>query len=79
MEDGQDCCPDYSTGEAVYAYICSRSSTLTADTIIEFCRKQLTGYKVPKHIEFREQLPKSPVGKILRAQLRDPQPVSQQQ
>lgn len=71
--------PDDSTGEAVYAYICLGNANLTASEIIDYCRKQLTGYKVPKHIEFREQLPKSPVGKILRAQLRDPQPVSQQQ
>src|SRR5690554_1520616 len=71
--------PDDSTGEAVCAYICSRNANLTASEIIDYCRKQLTGYKVPKHIEFREQLPKSPVGKILRAQLRDPQPVIQQQ
>ena len=64
---------DDNSGEAVYAYICSRSSTLTAADMIEYCRKQLTGYKVPKHIEFREQLPKSPVGKILRAHLRNPE------
>ena len=64
--------PDASTGEAVCAYICSRNANLTATEVIDYCRKQLTGYKVPKHIEFREQLPKSPVGKILRAQLRNP-------
>lgn len=75
----KSCRPDDSTGEAVCAYICSRNANLTASEIIDYCRKQLTGYKVPKHIEFREQLPKSPVGKILRAQLRDPHPVSQQQ
>jgi long-chain acyl-CoA synthetase len=71
--------PDDNSGEAVCAYICSRNANLTATEIIDYCRKQLTGYKVPKYIEFREQLPKSPVGKILRAQLRDPQSVSQQQ
>lgn len=71
--------PDDNSGEAVCAYICSRNANLTAEEIIDYCRKQLTGYKVPKYIEFREQLPKSPVGKILRAQLRDPQAVSQQQ
>lgn len=65
--------PDDNTGEAVYAYICVRTGALTAAAIIEHCRQQLTAYKVPKHIEFREQLPKSPVGKILRAQLRHPQ------
>ncbi len=62
---------DDNTGEAVYAYICARNSTLTAEAIIEHCRQSLTGYKVPKYIEFRDELPKSSVGKILRAQLRD--------
>lgn len=66
--------PDKNTGEAVHAYICSRNPELTAEAVIEHCRQYLTGYKVPKHIEFRDELPKSPVGKILRAQLRDPQP-----
>jgi long-chain acyl-CoA synthetase len=44
---------------------------LTAEQLIEFCRKELTGYKVPKHVYFRDQLPKSNVGKILRRELRD--------
>lgn len=65
--------PDESTGEVVCAYISARIPTLTAQAIIEHCRQQLTGYKVPKFVEFREQLPKSPVGKILRAELRTSQ------
>ena len=64
--------PDESSGEAIYAYICARNPALTAEDIIKHCRQQLTAYKIPKYIEFREHLPKSPVGKILRAQLRDP-------
>ncbi len=70
--------PDNNSGEAIYAYICVRNPTLNAEAIIKHCRQQLTAYKVPKHIEFLEQLPKSPVGKILRAQLRDPQPANPQ-
>ncbi len=70
---------DNSGGEAIHAYICVRNPALKAEAIIKHCRRQLTAYKVPKHIEFLEQLPKSPVGKILRAQLRDPpQPANPQ-
>ncbi len=58
-------------GEVVKAYIVRRSTTLTEETILEHCRKQLTGYKIPKHIEFRSELPKSNVGKVLRRALRD--------
>lgn len=69
---------DASSGEAVYAYICVRNTAnVTAETIIAHCRQYLTAYKVPKHIEFRAELPKSPVGKILRAQLRDLQSTKQ--
>lgn len=68
---------DENTGEAVCAYISTRNNTLTAQAIIEHCRQQLTHYKVPKFIEFRDQLPKSPVGKILRAELRDSQQSSE--
>lgn len=70
--------PDESSGEAIYAYICARNPALTAEDIIKHCRQQLTAYKIPKYIEFREHLPKSPVGKILRAQLRDPHLASPQ-
>lgn len=62
--------PDESTGEAVCAYVVKRNADLTEGELIQFCRSQLTSYKVPKQIRFVAQLPKSPVGKILRAQLR---------
>lgn len=64
-------CPDDVTGESVKAYVVSKNKKLSQQDLIEFSRKSLTNYKVPKKIEFRDQLPKSPVGKILRAQLRN--------
>ncbi|TFV74546.1 long-chain fatty acid--CoA ligase [Bradyrhizobium frederickii] len=63
--------PDSKSGEAVKAFVVKKDPNLTADAIITFCHEQLTGYKVPKHIEFRTDLPKTNVGKILRRQLRD--------
>lgn len=63
--------PDSKSGEAVKAFVVKKDPNLTADAIIAFCHEQLTGYKVPKHIEFRTELPKTNVGKILRRQLRD--------
>ncbi|RJF95985.1 AMP-binding protein [Noviherbaspirillum saxi] len=62
--------PDEGTGEAVQAIVVARRADLTAEEIIRHCRARLTGYKVPKQVLFRDQLPKSPVGKILRAALR---------
>ena len=62
--------PDEQTGEAVRAVVASRNPALTAGDLIAYCRERLTGYKVPKQIVFMEQLPKSTVGKILRAELR---------
>lgn len=62
--------PDSKTGEAVKVFIVKGSDTLTKDKIQAFCREEMTGYKRPKHIEFIDQLPKSPVGKILRKDLR---------
>jgi long-chain acyl-CoA synthetase len=59
------------SGEAVKAYVVKGDPNLTAEDIIKFCREQLTSYKVPKQIEFRTELPKTNVGKILRRQLRD--------
>ena len=58
-------------GEVVKAYIVRGSATLTEEQILEHCREQLAGYKVPKHIEFCRELPKSNVGKVLRRALRD--------
>ena len=62
---------DEKSGEAVKAFVVRKDPNLTAEDIIRFCREQLTAYKVPKHIEFRTDLPKTNVGKILRRQLRD--------
>ncbi|MBN9287304.1 MAG: long-chain-fatty-acid--CoA ligase [Gammaproteobacteria bacterium 39-13] len=58
-------------GEIVKAYIVRKDPSLTADEIIAYCHKELTGYKVPKEIEFRTELPKSNVGKVLRRKLRE--------
>jgi long-chain acyl-CoA synthetase len=63
--------PDEKSGEAVKLYIVKKDPALTADTVKAFCRESLTGYKCPKHIEFRDELPKTNVGKILRRALRD--------
>ena len=61
---------DDHSGEAVKAFVVVRNSGLTATALREFCRQDLTAYKVPKNIEFRDGLPKSNVGKILRRELR---------
>lgn len=63
--------PDSGSGEAVKAFVVKKDPNVTAEDVIKFCREQLTGYKVPKQIEFRTDLPKTNVGKILRRQLRD--------
>ena len=62
--------PDEHSGEAVKLFIVKRDQSLTADDIFIYCRERLTGYKRPKAIEFRAELPKSNVGKILRRELR---------
>jgi long-chain acyl-CoA synthetase len=62
---------DAKSGEAVKAFIVRKDPNLAAEDIIKFCHEQLTNYKVPKQIEFRTELPKTNVGKILRRQLRD--------
>ena len=63
--------PDDKSGEAVKVVIVKKDQNLTADAIREHCREQLTGYKMPRFVEFRTELPKSNVGKILRRELRD--------
>jgi long-chain acyl-CoA synthetase len=63
--------PDTKSGEAVKAFIVKKDPNLTAEEIIKFCGTQLTNYKVPKQVEFRTDLPKTNVGKILRRELRD--------
>ena len=63
--------PDEKMGEAVKLVIVRKDPKLTEAQVREFCRANLTGYKQPRVIEFREELPKTPVGKILRRELRD--------
>ena len=63
--------PDENSGEAVKAYIVIDTPMITAQDVVKFCRQHLTPYKVPKLVEFRTELPKSNVGKILRRSLRD--------
>jgi long-chain acyl-CoA synthetase len=63
--------PDEKTGEAVKLVIVKKDPGLTEEKVREYCRANLTGYKQPKIIEFRTDLPKTPVGKILRRELRD--------
>ena len=62
---------DARSGEAVKAFVVKKDPNLTAEDLIKFCGTQLTNYKVPKQIEFRTDLPKTNVGKILRRELRD--------
>ncbi len=62
---------DAKSGEVVKAFIVRKDPNLSAEDVIKFCHAQLTNYKVPKQIEFRTELPKTNVGKILRRQLRD--------
>jgi long-chain acyl-CoA synthetase len=62
---------DAKSGEAVKAFIVKKDPNLTPEEVIKFCGTQLTAYKVPKQIEFRTDLPKTNVGKILRRELRD--------
>ncbi len=68
--------PDEATGEAVKLFVVRRDPALTADHIIDHCQQQLTPYKRPKIIEFRNDLPKTNVGKILRRELRDVKPAA---
>jgi len=63
--------PDDKSGEVVKVFIVKKDNSLTKNEVISFCRESMTGYKVPKHVEFRNELPKTNVGKILRRALRD--------
>ncbi|EKS32634.1 hypothetical protein HMPREF9696_03611 [Afipia clevelandensis ATCC 49720] len=66
--------PDAKSTEAVKAFVVKKDPNLTAQDVIKFASTELTGYKVPKHVEFRTELPKTNVGKILRRELRDEKP-----
>jgi long-chain acyl-CoA synthetase len=61
---------DAKTGEAVRAYVVKRDASLTEQEVLAHCRSVLTGYKMPSKVVFRDELPKSPIGKILRKELR---------
>ncbi|MDC8758256.1 long-chain-fatty-acid--CoA ligase [Janthinobacterium fluminis] len=63
--------PDGNSGEAVKLYVVRRDPALTAEQLMAYCKEQFTAYKKPKYIEFRDELPKTNVGKILRRVLRD--------
>jgi len=63
--------PDEKSGEVVRLFVVRDDSSITEDDVIRYCRENLTGYKVPRRVEFRDDLPKTNVGKILRRELRD--------
>jgi acyl-CoA synthetase (AMP-forming)/AMP-acid ligase II len=64
--------PDDKQGEAIKVFVVRKDPALTEEAVLRYCHGALTGYKRPRHIEFRDALPKSNVGKILRRQLRVP-------
>lgn len=61
--------PDEKSGQAVKVVIVKKDPSLTVESVLAHCKRQLTGYKVPRHVEFRDALPKTPIGKILRRAL----------
>jgi long-chain acyl-CoA synthetase len=63
--------PDEHSGEAVKVFVVKKDPDLTAEQLMDYCKRELTGYKKPKYIEFRNELPKTNVGKILRRALRE--------
>ncbi len=65
--------PDSASGEAVKLFVVRRDAALTEQQVMDYCKEQFTAYKKPKYIEFRDELPKTNVGKILRRVLRDEQ------
>ena len=62
---------DEDSGEAIKLFVVSKNDQLTVEDVRKWCKKDLTGYKVPKFVEFRDELPKTNVGKVLRRELRD--------
>jgi long-chain acyl-CoA synthetase len=71
--------PDEHSGEAVKVFVVRKDPALTESALMDYCKQQFTGYKKPKYIEFRDELPKTNVGKILRRALRDEQQQTQKQ
>jgi long-chain acyl-CoA synthetase len=71
LEVGAIGAPDEKSGEVVKAVVVRKDDSLTVKELREYCREELTGYKVPKYVEFVDELPKTNVGKILRRELRD--------
>ena len=71
--------PDEHSGEAVKVFVVRKDPALTESALMDYCKEQFTGYKKPKYIEFRDELPKTNVGKILRRALRDEQQQTQKQ
>ena len=71
--------PDDHSGEAVKVFVVRKDPNLTEQALMDYCKTQFTGYKKPKYIEFRDELPKTNVGKILRRALRDEQQQKQKQ
>ncbi len=63
--------PDAKSGEAVMLFVVRKDPNLKSDEVVSFCKAQLAGYKMPRVVEFRDALPKTNVGKILRRELRD--------
>ena len=63
--------PSEKSGECVKLFVVKKESSLSKNELLDFCKENLTTYKIPKEIEFRESLPKTNVGKILRRELRD--------
>jgi len=62
---------DESSGEAVKIFVVKKDPALTAEQVLTHCKQELTGYKMPRHVQFIDALPKTPVGKVLRRELRD--------
>ncbi|MEC7183187.1 MAG: long-chain fatty acid--CoA ligase, partial [Bdellovibrionota bacterium] len=70
IESGAISTPDDLTGEAVALFVVKKDNALTASEIIDYMKEELTNYKIPKIITFIEEVPKSPIGKLLRRELR---------
>lgn len=66
--------PDPKSGEAVKIFVVKRDASLTDKELLDYCRENLTNYKMPRHVEFKKELPKTNVGKILRRALKEAQP-----